>query len=119
MGKPSVSILIDTYHRGRFVEQASVSVRNEDFQISEKGAAIPAVTRVDRSAGPQTAGKRINPFYWRLNDEFEKQTGVPVLLNTGAYLRQEAIVDTPTDANRSLFSFAVDALALRSFLTEK
>jgi carbamoyltransferase len=80
---------------------------------------IPAVTRVERSAGPQTVEKRINPVYWRLIDEFDKHTGVPVRLNTAANLRGEAIVDTPTDANRTLFSFAMDALALRSFLIKK
>ena|SRR5215472_2101403 len=77
------------------------------------------LARVDRSAGPQTVEKRINPVYWRLIDEFEKHTGVPVRLNTAANLRGEAIVDTPTDANRTRFSFAMDALALRSFLPEK
>lgn len=86
---------------------------------SEKRAGLPTVTRVDRSARPQTVEKRINPFYWRLIDEFETRTGVPVLLNAAANLRGEAIVDTLTDANRTLFSFAMDALALRSFLIEK
>lgn len=95
--------MIDAYNHERFIKQASVSVRKEDFQMrSEKRVVIPAA-----------------PFYWRLIDEFEKHTGVPVLLNTGANLRRDAIVDTPTDANRTLFSCAMDALALRSFLIEK
>ena len=112
--------MIDTYNHEGFIEQASVSVRERDSHASsEKRPVIPAITHVDGSAGPQTVEKRINPFYWRLIDEFEKHTSVPVLLNTAANLRGEAIVDTPTDANRTFFSFAMDALAQRSFLIEK
>src|SRR5260370_32328634 len=48
----------------------------------EKRSVIPAVTHVDGSARPQTVEKEINPLYWRLIDEFEKRTGVPVVMNT-------------------------------------
>jgi carbamoyltransferase len=85
----------------------------------EKRSAIPAVTHVDGSARPQTVEKGINPLYWRLIDEFEKRTGVPVVLNTSFNLRGEAIVHTPTDAIRTFFSSGMDALVLGSFLVEK
>src|SRR6266404_5222069 len=48
----------------------------------EKRGVIPSVTHVDGSARPQTVEKDINPLYWRLLDEFEKRTGVPVIMNT-------------------------------------
>jgi carbamoyltransferase len=85
----------------------------------EKRAVIPAVTHVDGSARPQTVEKEINPLYWRLIDEFEKRTGVPVILNTSFNLRGEAIVHTPTDAIRTFFSSGMDALVMGSFLVEK
>ena len=85
----------------------------------EKRGVIPSVTHVDGSARPQTVEKEVNPLYWRLIDEFEKRTGVPVVMNTSFNLRGEAIVHTPTDAIRTFFSSGMDALAIGSFLVEK
>ncbi len=87
--------------------------------LPEKRSVIPAVTHVDGSARPQTVEKEINPLYWRLIDEFEKRTGVPVVMNTSFNLRGEAIVHTPTDAIRTFFSSGMDALVIGSFLVEK
>ncbi len=85
----------------------------------EKRGVILSVTHVDGSARPQTVEKEINPLYWRLLDEFEKRTGVPVIMNTSFNLRGEAIVHTPTDAVRTFFSSGMDALVIGSFLVEK
>ena len=85
----------------------------------EKRSIIPSVTHVDGSARPQTVEKEINPLYWGLIDEFEKRTGVPVIMNTSFNLRGEAIVHTPTDAIRTFFSSGMDALVIGSFLVEK
>jgi len=85
----------------------------------EKRSVIPSVTHVDGSARPQTVEKEINPLYWRLIDEFEKRTGVPVIMNTSFNLRGEAIVHTPTDAIRTFFSSGMDALVIGSFVVEK
>jgi len=85
----------------------------------EKRSVIPSVTHVDGSARPQTVEKEINPFYWRLIDEFGKRTGVPVIMNTSFNLRGEAIVHTPTDAIRTFFSSGMDVLVIGSFLVEK
>jgi len=101
------------------------SVTDSPFMIltaqvrSEKRSVIPAVTHVDGSARPQTVEKEINPLYWQLLDEFEKRTGVPVIMNTSFNLRGEAIVHTPTDAIRTFFSSGMDALVIGSFLVEK
>jgi carbamoyltransferase len=85
----------------------------------EKRGVIPSVTHVDGSARPQTVEKEVNPLYWRLIDEFEKRTGVPVVMNTSFNLRGEAIVNTPSDAVRTFFSSGMDALVIGGFLVEK
>src|SRR2546421_5198026 len=101
------------------------SARDSPFMIltaqvkPEKRSIIPSVTHVDGSARPQTVEKEINPLYWRLIDEFEKRTSVPVIMNTSFNLRGEAIVHTPTDAIRTFFSSGMDALVIGSFLVEK
>jgi carbamoyltransferase len=101
------------------------SARDSPFMIltaqvrPEKRSVIPSVTHVDGSARPQTVEKEINPLYWRLINEFEKRTGVPVIMNTSFNLRGEAIVHTPTDAVRTFFSSGMDVLVIGSFLVEK
>ena len=80
-----MSELIDTYDHEPFIERATASVPEQNPQArSEKRALIPAVTQMDGSVRPQTTEKRIHPPYWRLIDDFEKHTGVPVLLNTAS-----------------------------------
>jgi carbamoyltransferase len=79
----------------------------------EKRATIPAVTHTDGTARPQTVAREVNPYYWQLLDEFEKRTGVPVLLNTSFNI-QEPIVCTPDEALATFARSGVDALVLGS-----
>jgi predicted NodU family carbamoyl transferase len=85
----------------------------------EKRSVIPSVTHVDGSARPQTVEREVNPLYYRLIDEFDAVTGVPVIMNTSFHLRGEDIVHTPTDALRTFFGSGMDALVIGSFLVEK
>lgn len=81
---------------------------------AQKRDAIPAVTHVDGSARPQTVERSVNPRYWKLLDEFERLTGVPVLLNTSFNI-QEPIVCSPADALSTFMASKVDALILENF----
>jgi carbamoyltransferase len=72
---------------------------------------IPAVTHVDGTARPQTVERDVSPRYWALLDQFERRTGVPVLLNTSFNI-QEPIVCTPSEALRTFCQSGVDAIAI-------
>lgn len=85
----------------------------------EKRGVIPAVTHADGSARPQTVEREVNPLYWSLIHEFDRLTGVPVVMNTSFNLRGEPIVATPTDAVRTFFSSGLDALVIGDFVVEK
>jgi predicted NodU family carbamoyl transferase len=85
----------------------------------EKHSVIPSVTHADGSARPQTVDREVNVLYYRLIDEFDVITGVPVIMNTSFNLRGEAIVHTPTDALRTFCGSGMDALVIGSFLFEK
>jgi len=63
----------------------------------EKRAEIPAVTHVDGTGRLQTVSERANPRYWRLIRAFERETGVPMVLNT-SFNENEPIVNTPAEA---------------------
>ena len=84
----------------------------------EKRSQILAVTHVDGTARPQTVNKETNPLYWKLIKEFEKLTGVPMLLNTSLNV-QEPIVCTPGEAIESFIRTKVDYLVLNDLFIER
>ncbi|HKP83439.1 MAG TPA: carbamoyltransferase [Pyrinomonadaceae bacterium] len=83
--------------------------------LEEKRAGIPAVVHVDGTARPQTVSRHVNPRYWGLISEFEKLTGVPLLLNT-SFNVQEPIVLSPQDAINTFTRASFDALVLENNL---
>lgn len=85
----------------------------------EKREQIPAVTHMDGSGRLQTVDRRTNLKYYKLISEFEKLTGIPIVLNTSFNLKGEAIVCTPTDALRTFYSCGLDALILGNFVIKK
>jgi carbamoyltransferase len=84
----------------------------------EKRAIIPAPTHVDGTGRLQTVRQASNPQYWGLIKEFEKLTGVPVLLNT-SFNENEPIVLRPEEAIDCFRRTRMDVLALGNYLVEK
>jgi carbamoyltransferase len=87
--------------------------------IPEKRSVIPAVTHADNSARVQTVRRDVNPVYWELINEFDKLTGVPMLMNTSFNLKGEPIVCTPKDAIRTFYSSGLDFLVMGSYVVAK
>ncbi len=85
----------------------------------DKQQAIPAVTHVDGSARLQTVTAGFNRPFYRLISEFERRTGVPVVLNTSFNLRGEPIVLRPEEAVEDFLRSDMDALFLGDLLVEK
>ena len=85
----------------------------------DKKDNIPAVVHVDGTARVQTVSKSANPRFWKLITEFERLTGIPILLNTSFNIKGEPIVCTPQDAIRCFFSSGLDGLVLNNFLLTK
>jgi carbamoyltransferase len=84
----------------------------------EKRQVIPAVTHVDGTGRLQSVGDE-NPTFQRLIKEFERRTGVPVVLNTSFNLRGEPIVHKPQEAVEDYLATGMDALILGNLLVEK
>lgn len=80
---------------------------------------IPAVTHVDYSARLQSVGKKTNPGYWQVINEFKKITGYGILVNTSFNVRGEPIVCTPDDAFRCFMRTEIDYLVLGNYLFAK
>ncbi|MEK6801329.1 MAG: carbamoyltransferase C-terminal domain-containing protein [Nitrospirota bacterium] len=84
----------------------------------DKRAIIPAVTHIDGSARVQTVNRASNARYWNLLDRFEKETGIPVLLNTSFNI-QEPIVCTPEQALATFARSGVDALVIGNYFIDR
>jgi carbamoyltransferase len=85
----------------------------------DKADRIPAVRHVDGTARIQTINREQNAVYYDLLKAFQRQTGVPVLVNTSFNTRGEPIVCTPRDAVECFWTSPLDALVIGSFLLEK
>lgn len=88
-------------------------------RLKKRRSVIPAVTHVDYSARVQTVDSTRHPFLHGLLTEFDRRTGVPVLVNTSFNVRGEPVVCTAADAYRCFMATNMDALVLGNHLLLK
>lgn len=115
---------------------AILAERTDEYFLAEHGASVPfmervymfreevqdevpAVVHADGTGRLQTVQREHNPRFYDLIAEFDRLTGVPIVLNTSFNLNGEPIVCTPTDAIRTFYSCGLDALILGDYLIEK
>lgn len=92
----------------------------QTFQVKNSmKSKVPAIVHVDGTTRPQIVSKIDSPKYYNLINEFKKETGIPMVLNTSFNGGKEPIVCTPYDAVISFFSNSTDVLAIGDFLVEK
>ena len=85
------------------------------FQRSD----VPAITHIDYSARVQTVGKSANERFWKVINEFKKQTGYGIIINTSFNVRGEPIVCTPFDAFHCFMNTEIDYLVINNFIFDK
>jgi hypothetical protein len=76
-----------------------------------KRELIPAVNHVDDTGRVQTVTREANARYHRLIEEFARQTGVPILLNT-SFNENEPVVMSPEHAIDTFLKTKMDLLVL-------
>jgi carbamoyltransferase len=77
---------------------------------------IPAVIHpADKTTRPQMLKKQDNRDYYELIKEFEKISGLPVLLNTSFNLHGDAIVESPLQAVKTFLKSDIDILILNEY----
>jgi carbamoyltransferase len=79
---------------------------------------IPAVVHVDGTVRPQTVTKEANPSYWQVIQEFEKQSGIPIVLNTSFNRHGQPMVRSPQDAALHVVWGAVEYLIIHKYLVD-
>jgi carbamoyltransferase len=89
------------------------------YQVKQdKRSVIPAVTHVDGSGRLQTVARSTNPRYHQLISDFERLTGVPVVLNT-SFNEDEPIVCTPEEALNCFRRTRMDVLFLGNYMLQR
>jgi carbamoyltransferase len=84
----------------------------------EKRDLIPAPTHVDGTGRLQTVNREQNTLYWQLIKEFEKITGVPVLLNT-SFNDNEPVVCRVEEALDCFLRTRMDVLVMGNYIVER
>ena len=82
----------------------------------DKKKLIPAAIHVDGSSRVHVISKEDNKKYWNVINEFNKITGVPVILNTSFNRHGISTISDPRQAVEHLLDGCMDYLAIENFL---
>jgi len=121
MFRPFAPVIIEE----KVKEWFHIDKENEPFMLfvypfkEEKHKIVPSVVHVDGSGRLQTINKNQNEDYHNIITEFEKLSGVPILINTSFNIRGEPIVCTPQEAYRCMMGTGIDYLAIDKFLVAR
>jgi carbamoyltransferase len=78
--------------------------------IQAKQEIVPAITHIDGTARPQIVTPASNKFLLDILVEFQKETGIPILVNTSFNVHEEPIIRDTHSALSALDRGAVDDL---------
>jgi len=117
--RPFAPTILREYVRDYFEMDDEVPFMEKVFLIKEeKRAEIPAVTHVDGTGRLQTLRREQNPRYYRLIEEFQKLTGIPIVLNT-SFNENEPIVCKPEEALDCFLRTKMDIVVLERFIIRR
>jgi carbamoyltransferase len=86
---------------------------------SEWRQRIAAVVHVDGSARPQTIERETNPLYYDILTAFERESGLPVLVNTSFNVHEEPIVNKPSECVKALLDGRIDFIVTTQGIYER
>jgi carbamoyltransferase len=110
--RPFAPSVLEESHHQYFTDSVADPFMMQVYPVrSDKQAVVPAVTHVDGSGRLQTVDRDGNRRYWELIREFERQTGVPMVLNT-SFNENEPIVLQPAEALDCFLRTRMDVLVL-------
>jgi carbamoyltransferase len=117
--RPFAPSILRTEVADWFETDADVPFMSKVFVIrEEKRDDVPAVTHVDGTGRLQTVDREDNELYHELIDEFRRQTGVPMILNT-SFNENEPVVCRPEEALDCFLRTDMDVLVLNSYVVER
>ncbi|MBI4707344.1 MAG: carbamoyltransferase, partial [Candidatus Omnitrophica bacterium] len=69
----------------------------------------------DGTARPQAVSKYTHPLYWEIIEQFRRETGIPLVINT-SFNDNEPIVCTPQDAIDCFIKTHIDMLVFANYV---
>ena len=105
----------DTYFDLNYPSPFMLNVVNAKKLAKDK---VPSVVHVDNTCRVQTVNKNNNYHFYNLIAEFDKITGVPILLNT-SFNENEPIVLTPEHAFNCFNRTSMDCLVLENWVISR
>ena len=85
----------------------------------EKRKLVPAIVHKDNTSRIQTVAENDNSSFYRLLYEFNKITGIPLLLNTSLNEGGGPIVGNPDQAKRFFKQSGIDVLCIGNKIFRK
>ncbi len=101
------------------------SIDNSPFMLmvdtvkSDWRNKVPSAQHIDGSVRIQTLNKKRDGLYYDLVQEFDKLTGVPLIINTSLNIKGQPIVCTPSEAIETFVSSSIDVLVMGPYLIYK
>ena len=80
---------------------------------------IAAVVHADGSARPQLIERATSPLYYDILAAFERESGLPVLVNTSFNVHEEPIVNKPSECIQALSDGRVDFIVTKRGIYER
>ena len=97
------------------IQNKNIKGLNKLEQVKSK---IKSVTHVDLTARVQAVSKKFNENFHKLISEFNKITGVPILINTSFNVRRTNS-KFPNDAIKCFLGTNLDFLILEDYIIDK
>jgi carbamoyltransferase len=106
----------ELFSRGPIPSPSMLFVHDVDAAWQDR---IPAVVHVDGTARVQTVDPAREPLVARMLAEFERRTGLPVVVNTSLNTAGRPMVDSPRDALECFGCAPVSMLAIGPFVVRR
>jgi len=117
--RPFAPSILREFTKEWFETDDDVPFMMKVYQVrEERRTQIPAVTHVDGSGRLQTVTEQGNKLYYDLISEFNRNTGVPILLNT-SFNENEPVVCRPEEAIECFLRTKMDVLVLGNIVIER
>ena len=118
--RPFAPICLDEYKDKYFKMSTSSNFMTFTVNVkSDKKNLIPAIVHEDGTSRVQTVDENSNKLLYSLLHEYNKITGIPVLMNTSFNVNGEPIVCSPIDAIKTFFISGIDVLIMNNYVVKK
>ena len=90
----------------------------KSYYKSKNANKIKGVVHVDNTSRIQIVDKKTNEKYYKLIAEFNKITGIPMIINTSFNAAGDPIVENATDAINAMIDMHLDGLVCNNMYIE-